>query len=304
MLASLDSLLPKFASALTRSHRQIRELSERAQMLDARVTALQGANRSLERRVRDLDASLHVTQAMATVYERGGLLNRAAEAISEHFGFYHVGIYLMDELEEWAVLEAASSVAGKEMVLEGHRLPRGHQSIVGWVAEHRRPRWADYPPYNNAGSGGSESEPGARPHLADLPATRSALALPLLLGDQLMGILDLHSTEEGAFQSEASFGIGDPDQLREASWSALEGRRMCGLGHPQSAPSDDEAAVLRLRAPSIGQRVTWRLPRQRKKSTALSSSAAGLRPARVLIARTKGRYRAHRRPDWRNWPSD
>jgi len=111
--------------------------------------------------------------------------------ISQQFEFYHVGIFLLDEAREYAVLMAANSPGGQKMISRGHRLRVGQIGIVGYVAGTGRPRIAldtgeDVVFFNNP----------------DLPDTRSELALPLKIADQLIGVLDVQSVNANAFNQE------------------------------------------------------------------------------------------------------
>ena len=119
------------------------------------------------------------------------LLSQITTIINQEFGFYHVGIFLLDTAEEYAVLSAANSEGGKRMLERGHRLKVGETGLVGFVTGTGKPRvaldaGADAVFFNNP----------------DLPQTRSEIALPLHVGDQIIGALDVQSTEPNAFQQE------------------------------------------------------------------------------------------------------
>ncbi len=119
------------------------------------------------------------------------LLPQAAQLISERFGFYHVGIFLLDERGEYAVLKASNSLGGQRMLARGHKLKVGETGIVGYAAGQRTPRVAldvgeDAVYFDNP----------------DLPHTRSELAVPLMVGDEVLGVLDVQSTHPNAFSTE------------------------------------------------------------------------------------------------------
>ncbi len=183
VIYSLGNLFPYLSLAS--------ELRDRLTLLQERVETLQQANASFQRRATYLEASVRVTRALATVFEVEPLLEQAVNLITDTFGFYHAGIFLVDETGEWGVLKAASSAGGRRMLARGHRLRRGAGSIVGWVMEHRRPRIAE------------DVDEDAM-HLAnpDLPATRSEMAVPLIVAGELIGVLDVQSTEEDAFDQD------------------------------------------------------------------------------------------------------
>ena len=145
----------------------------------------------LDHRTRQLQAASAVAQNAATIRDLDQLLSRATELISENFGYYHTGIFLIDANKENAVLRAANSPGGKQMLARGHKLNITTDiatSIVGFVANTHQPRLAS--------SVGADAV-----HFKNLylPDTRSEMALPLVVGDRLWGILDMQSASEAAF---------------------------------------------------------------------------------------------------------
>jgi GAF domain-containing protein/HAMP domain-containing protein len=147
--------------------------------------------RDLERRALQLQAAAEVGRAAAYLRDLDELLFQVARLISERFGFYHVGIFLLDEAGEYAVLRAANSEGGQQMLAQGHKLKVGEQGIVGYVTGTRQPRLAlDV---------GQDAVHFQNPFL---PHTRSEMALPLIVASRLLGVLDIQSTEELAFTQE------------------------------------------------------------------------------------------------------
>jgi GAF domain-containing protein len=145
----------------------------------------------LARRTAELEAAAQVARRAAEIRDPGTLLNETVHLISDRFGFYHAGIFLIDEAGEYAVLRAASSEGGRRMLARGHRLAVGKVGIVGYVAGAGQPRIAldvgkDAVFFDNP----------------DLPLTRSEMALPLKVGEQVIGVLDVQSTEPAAFTEE------------------------------------------------------------------------------------------------------
>jgi GAF domain-containing protein len=116
--------------------------------------------------------------------------------IRDRFGFYHVSLFLLDEGKKWAVVNASTGEIGRKMVAQPHRLAVGGNSMVGWVFANREPRIA--------------LDVGADAVHFDhplLPETRSEMVLPLLVGDQLLGALDVQSREEAAFDDDDVRGL-------------------------------------------------------------------------------------------------
>lgn len=147
--------------------------------------------RDLERRANQLQAAAEVAKHAATIRDLDRLLNDAVRLISERFGYYHAGVFLVDDDGEYAVLRAASSEGGQRMLARGHRLAVGKVGIVGYVTGTGRPRIAlDV---------GEDAVHFANP---DLPLTRSEMALPLKIGDRIIGALDVQSVEPNAFDQD------------------------------------------------------------------------------------------------------
>ena len=70
------------------------------------------------------------------------LLNDVTSLVSSRFGFYHVGIFLVDDNREFAVLRAANSEGGKRMLARQHKLRVGQVGIVGYTTGNGLPRIA------------------------------------------------------------------------------------------------------------------------------------------------------------------
>ncbi len=171
---------------------QLRELMEGLeQRVAERTSALQEANYVLQRRAIQLEASAEVGQAIASIFDVDQLLRRTVELIRDRFNFYHAGIFLLDEAGEWAILREATGEAGAQMKARGHRLAVDNTSMVGWSALHRQPRIAlDV---------GEDAVRFANPLL---PYTRSEMTIPLMIGGRVIGVLNVQSTEEAAFDQD------------------------------------------------------------------------------------------------------
>jgi len=171
---------------------QLRELMESLeQRVAERTRALQEANYALQRRAIHLETSAEVGQAITSIFDVDQLLRKTIELIRDRFGFYHAGIFLLDDTGEWAVLREATGEAGAQMKAQGHRLAVGDTSMVGWTALHRQPRIAlDV---------GQDAVRFANPLL---PYTHSEMSLPLMVGERLLGVLNVQSTETAAFDED------------------------------------------------------------------------------------------------------
>jgi GAF domain-containing protein len=161
------------------------------QRVEQRTLELSAANQKAEKRAAQLQTIAEIARAVVTAENIEGLLKMLTQVISQRFGFYHVGIFLLDEFRQYAVLRAANSEGGGRMIQRGHKLRVGEQGVVGFAAQ--------------SGSARIALDVGADPaflHNPDLPETRSEMALPLKYGGQTIGVMDIQSTEERAFTED------------------------------------------------------------------------------------------------------
>ena len=145
----------------------------------------------LERRSKLLKAVADVGKAVTSFRDLSELLQQTTYLIHENFGYYHAGIFLLDERREYAVLSASNSEGGRRMLERKHQLKVGETGIVGYVTQNVKARIAldvgkDAVFFDNP----------------DLPQTRSEMALPLVAGGQVLGALDVQSTEPQAFSED------------------------------------------------------------------------------------------------------
>jgi GAF domain-containing protein/HAMP domain-containing protein len=180
-----DNELGTLSSAFNKMTSQLRLT---LQSLEERV---EERTNELTHRANQLQASAEVGSAIASIRTLDELLPKITQQISHRFGFYHVGIFLIDPAGEYAVLMAANSEGGKQMLARNHQLRVNEVGIVGYVTGKKEPRIAmdvgkDAVFFNNP----------------DLPETRSEMALPLKVGDRILGALDVQSTEPDAFTQE------------------------------------------------------------------------------------------------------
>lgn len=178
------------------------EIGALGQALNLMITHIRALIENLDSMVRDRTAALErrasllqATADVGTIVVGGQELDQAlfqiTYRISERFGFYHVGIFMLDERGEYAVLRATNSEGGQRMLARNHKLRVGQVGIVGYVAATGRARIAldvgkDAVFFDNP----------------DLPETRSEMALPIIINRQIIGVLDIQSREPNAFTDE------------------------------------------------------------------------------------------------------
>jgi GAF domain-containing protein len=156
-----------------------------------RTMQITNLNKASQRRNEQFKTIAQVSRLIANVREVNELLPTITSVISERFGFYHVGIFLLDDAKQYAILSASNSEGGQRMLRRGHRLRVGETGLVGYTASKGIARIAldtgiDSVYFNNP----------------DLPETRSELALPLQISDEIIGVLDVQSVEAEAFVQE------------------------------------------------------------------------------------------------------
>ena len=272
-LLDLGRLSAIFAIVLTiivtGLHTFQQEFSQTQQSARQTLEALRSERSTLEQRVEERTAGLtkktdqlratsYIASKTAEAQDLSSLLNTVANLVTDQFGFYHTGIFLINETGDEAVLHAASSEGGRRMVERDHTLTVGTQGIVGFVAAQKKPRIAldvgtDAVFFNNP----------------DLPMTRSELALPLLVHNNVLGILDIQSDKPQAFNED---DIDVLQTLADQVAIAIENARL--LDESQAALTQLEAIT------SVRTNEAWR-KKLRDKSLAFTYTPLGLRAEKV-----------------------
>ena len=148
--------------------------------------------RVLERHSLELQTAAQIARDASLAQDVDSMLDRTARLIREKFGYYHVGIFMVDDNEEYAVLVAAGGEAGQIMLATKHKLRVGETGIVGYVAQTGEPRIAlDV---------GADAAHFQNPLL---PYTRSEMTLPLKIENRIIGILDVQSDRINAFDQNS-----------------------------------------------------------------------------------------------------
>ncbi len=138
-----------------------------------------------------LKAAARAARDITTILDPYELFQRTVDIICDEFGFYYAGVFLVDDKSQFAVLRAGRGDAGRAMLNEGHKLAVGGNSMIGACVANKQGRIAlDV---------GAEAVFFENPHL---PKTRSEMALPLIVGGEVIGALTVQSTEEAVFHEE------------------------------------------------------------------------------------------------------
>jgi GAF domain-containing protein len=251
----LHTFQDEFTKTQVAARQTLDTLREERSMLEQRV---EERTAGLTRKTEQLRATSYIARKTAEVQDLASLLATVAQLVTDQFGFYHTGIFLINESGNHVVLQAASSEGGQRMVERGHSLSVGTQGIVGYVAAQKKPRIAldvgtDAIFFNNP----------------DLPLTRSEVALPLLIRNRVLGVLDIQSDRPQAFSPD------DIDVLQTLSDQiaiAIENTRLL---------DETQAAIMQLEAlTSMRTHEAWD-QKLREHGRAFTYTPLGLRAEKI-----------------------
>lgn len=198
--------------------KDIQESNSQSVMLDFDSLAdqMRSRLRELEQRAnsrtRDLQIAAEVSKQTATILNLNELLPQVVELTKARFNLYHVHIYLLDEWGENLVLAAGAGFPGRMMVENGHAITMNHPySVVASAARERKTLVVN----------DVTATPNFLPNPL-LPDTRSELATPLIIGDHLLGVLDVQSDQADYFTEDDIFIKSQlADQIAVAVQNAL-----------------------------------------------------------------------------------
>ena len=236
-------------------NRMTESLSGLIDDLEQRVAA---RTADIERKTDQLRAASFIARQTAEVHDLESLLDIVVRLVSDRFGFYHTGIFLINEAGDEAILQASSSEGGLRMIENGHAAEVGSLSTVGYVLSQKKSRivfdiGTDAVLFNNP----------------ELPMTRSQAVLPLVVRNKVLGVLDIHSDKPQAFSTE---DIDVLQTLADQVAVAIENARLL---------DESQAAVIQLEtltADRTGE--AWSQELQ-KKGRVFTYTPLGLRAEKV-----------------------
>jgi GAF domain-containing protein len=230
--------------------------TERAQLEDR----VRERTDELETRAIQLRSSATISKTIAELQDISELMEMATSLTSEQFGYYHVGLYLLDERKKTAFLQTASSAAGKQLVGQGFRIEPDRFNLINQVVEYNRPYIT------------SDVDDANFAHDVNFPFTRSRMILPLTVRNNVIGILDIHSDQPQYFTMQDAEVL---QTLADLVAISIDNVRLI---------NETKNLVLQLEAnSSIQTRETWTKFTSRRKP-AYQYTPAGVRP---LFANSK-----------------
>ena len=146
--------------------------------------------RQISERTKALETSYDISRRLSTILEQQQLLTEVVNEVRNAFGYYHVHVYLVNETGEKLKMAGGSGPAGKALLSSGHQLNIG-QGIVGQVARNQTPLLVE----------DVTAAPNWLPNPL-LPETKAEIAVPILFGSQLLGVLDVQHHIPGRLLEE------------------------------------------------------------------------------------------------------
>ncbi|MCD4685217.1 MAG: GAF domain-containing protein, partial [Anaerolineae bacterium] len=151
------------------------------------------AETRLVNRARDIDISAQIMRSATSLRDVDILLRETVQQIRDRFDvIYHAQIFLLDDVQGFAVLVESTGEAGQQLLALGHKLPIGSDSVIGRVTAAGTPVIA------------SDTHTGEVPWQPNslLPSTRSEMALPLMIQGRVIGALDVQSIAPDIFTED------------------------------------------------------------------------------------------------------
>lgn len=163
------------------------EIGQLAQVFNQTIAQLRNLFTTLEQRVADRTHDLELASEVGqTIAEKVGnisvMLTEATEMIRSRFNLYYTQVYLLDPSGQTITLRAGTGEAGRQLLQRGHHLLINSSSLNGRAVSEKKPVIVA----DTQKSGTFLPNPL-------LPNTRSEMAIPLLVGDKVLGVLDMQS---------------------------------------------------------------------------------------------------------------
>jgi GAF domain-containing protein len=185
---SMQTALKRTQNNEARLAESNRELMVQRATLEKRVMERTAA---LERRALQLQAAAEVGRVATRIRGLDELLTMTVHLICERFGVYHAGIFLLDSSGDFAELRASNNHGASPNEAQAYRIKVSEGGLVGDAMQKHKPLMVS-----------DLRETGGLGNRIFLPDTRSEIVLPLIVGENLLGALDVHSVQAAFFNAD------------------------------------------------------------------------------------------------------
>ncbi|MBN8633857.1 MAG: GAF domain-containing protein [Anaerolineae bacterium] len=190
-----SKLSPLDAELVSESGDDIGEVMRALQSLSGQIDHLSTELSDQRLRyTRSMDIAGRISRETAALYDIDTLLNRAINLIVSSYGFYHAQVFLVDDIGQNAILYYSYGEVGQKLLDQRHKIPIGSESVIGTVTSGSKPVVINDTSRRDEGI--------AHRYNPLLPETRAEMAIPLRIGDQVIGALDIQSDHVNAFQDD------------------------------------------------------------------------------------------------------
>lgn len=212
-------------SARNRARQRIDHFADTQTQVSELEEKLAIENKEIENSLARLKSTNEIIQIAASTTDPHQLIKKTADLLQQRFDLNYVGIFLIDQSAEYAVLHYGTGEAGRRMLTSSYRLAVAGYSLVGKAIQSRQMKMT----YENDPSSVSFENPF-------LPESHSELAIPLSRDGEVFGALNIHSVSPDGFNENDSLVFRDAADLLSLSLGKNTGSNAAAIEKMRSTP--------------------------------------------------------------------